>query len=147
MIVHRNKFHKKCRQQWPAHAGNDQQAGGPRKEYPNTSDEKTSAAKASAKTGYTGTGGTTTNAVIVATKGDSMIRLSHWQLKEAVPSWVEKGSGKAHLVLPSLCVATRLCKVSLGVIPYANSTRKMAASICRMVMFLARMNFVTLLQI
>lgn len=136
---------KKCRN-LPAHAGNDQQAGGPRKEWPNTTDEKTSAANASAKTGYTGTGGVTTNGVTSATKGDSMIRLSHWQLKEALLSWVEKGSGSAHLVLPSLCVATRLCKVIFGVIPYANSTRKMAANICRMVIAFARINFVTLLQ-
>ncbi|MCA6451328.1 MAG: hypothetical protein IM584_02515 [Chitinophagaceae bacterium] len=133
-------------EQSPAQAGNDQQAGGPRKEWPNTADEKGSATYPSANTGYTGTGGITTNGVTSATKGDSIIRLSHWQLKEALLSCVEKGSGKAHLVLPSLCVATRLCQVIFGVIPYANSTRKMAASICRMVICFARMNFVTLLQ-
>lgn len=70
--------------------------------------------------------------------GDSIIRLSHWQLKEALFSCVEKGSGSDDFVLPSICVATKLCSVSLGVIPNANSTKKMPAKIRRMVADFAR---------
>ena len=46
--------------------------------------------------------GNSAGAAVSATKGDSLIRLSHWQLKDALLNWVEYGSGNTDFVLPSL---------------------------------------------